>query len=209
MTAKYLTSKFSITEYINYYYTTTILRPPALCLGLPGWASTKKVKPIWIYWSKRVSGSAISWAICKSAPRPRQITTPASNHSVSYRRDALPATQSTASKHNYCNHFTAVWTLYGTTKVSWYQKNIHPLTLSWSSIIPYVLPPGAKYYGNFTASQNIRLWRSQYSHAEVNNLQTSRMFSMSFRCWPEDSSIIVCDLNKKEMSDILSREVLF
>jgi len=29
-----------------------------------------------------VSGSGISWAICKPAPRPRQITTPASNHLV-------------------------------------------------------------------------------------------------------------------------------
>jgi len=29
-----------------------------------------------------VSGSGISWAICKSAPRPRQITTPAPHHSV-------------------------------------------------------------------------------------------------------------------------------
>jgi len=23
------------------------------CSGLPGWAGTRKVKPIWIYWSKR------------------------------------------------------------------------------------------------------------------------------------------------------------
>jgi len=29
-----------------------------------------------------VSGSGISWAICKSAPRPRQITMTASHHSV-------------------------------------------------------------------------------------------------------------------------------
>jgi len=29
-----------------------------------------------------VSGSDIRWAICKSAPRPRQITMPAHNHSV-------------------------------------------------------------------------------------------------------------------------------
>jgi len=29
-----------------------------------------------------VRGSGISWAICKSAPRPRQITTPAPYHSV-------------------------------------------------------------------------------------------------------------------------------
>jgi len=46
-----------------------------------------------------VSGSGISLAICKSAPRSRQITTPAPHHSVFYRPDALPATQPTASKH--------------------------------------------------------------------------------------------------------------
>jgi len=32
-----------------------------------------------------VSGSGISWEICKSAPRARQITTPAIHHSVFYR----------------------------------------------------------------------------------------------------------------------------
>jgi len=46
-----------------------------------------------------VSGSGISWAICKSAPRPKQITTPASHHSVFYRPDALSITQPTESKH--------------------------------------------------------------------------------------------------------------
>jgi len=29
------------------------LRPSEFCPGLPGWAGTRKVKPIWIYWSKR------------------------------------------------------------------------------------------------------------------------------------------------------------
>jgi len=43
--------------------------------------------------------SGISWAICKSAPRSRQITVPAPHHSVFYRPDALPAAQPTASKH--------------------------------------------------------------------------------------------------------------
>jgi len=47
----------------------------------------------------RVSGNGISWAICKSAPRSRQITMPAPHHSVFYRADALPAPQPTASKH--------------------------------------------------------------------------------------------------------------
>jgi len=46
-----------------------------------------------------VSGSGISWAICKSAPHSRQITMPAPHHSVFYRPDALPASQPTASKH--------------------------------------------------------------------------------------------------------------
>ena len=35
----------------------------------------------------------------ESAPRSRQITTPAPHHSVFYRPDALPAAQPTASKH--------------------------------------------------------------------------------------------------------------
>ena len=54
----------------------------ALFPGLPGWAGTRKVKPIWILLKQEiVSGSGISWAICKSAPRSRQITTLAPDHS--------------------------------------------------------------------------------------------------------------------------------
>ena len=72
----------------------------ALCPGLPGSAGTRKVKPIWILLKQEtVSGSEIRWAICKSAPRSRQITTPAHHHSVFYRPDALPAAQPTVSKH--------------------------------------------------------------------------------------------------------------
>ena len=75
-------------------------RLTALCPGLPRWAGTRKVKPIWILLKQEtVSGSGISWAICKSAPRSRQITTPAPHHSVFYRPDALPAAQPTVSKH--------------------------------------------------------------------------------------------------------------
>ena len=44
-----------------------------------------------------MSGSGISWTICKSAPRSRQITTLAPHQSVFYRPGALPATQPTAS----------------------------------------------------------------------------------------------------------------
>ena len=79
-------------------YTTPCLT--ALCLGLPRWAGTRKVKPIWILLKQEtVSGSSITWAICKSAPRSRQITTPWPHHSAFYRPDALPAAQPTVSKH--------------------------------------------------------------------------------------------------------------
>jgi len=81
-------------------WTHTHTRLTALCPGLPGWASTRKVKPIWILLKQEtVHGSGISWAICKSAPRSRQITMPAPHCSVFYRPDALPASQPTASKH--------------------------------------------------------------------------------------------------------------
>jgi len=49
----------------------------ALFLGLPWWASTGKVKPIWILLKQEtVSGSGISWAVCQSAPRSNTSTPP-------------------------------------------------------------------------------------------------------------------------------------
>jgi len=72
----------------------------ALFPGLPGSAGTRKVKPILILLKQEtVSGSGISWAVCKSATRSRQITMPAPHHSIFYRPDALTAAQPTASKH--------------------------------------------------------------------------------------------------------------
>jgi len=67
--------------------------------GLPRWAGTRKVKPIWILLEQEtVSGSGIHWAICKSAPHTRQTTIPAPHRSVFYRPDALPATQPNSVK---------------------------------------------------------------------------------------------------------------
>jgi len=94
---------------------TTILRPPGLCLGLPWWAGTRKVQPEGetnpdLLEQEIVSGGDISWAICKSALRPRQITTPASRHSVFYRLDAFPAAEPTASKHwRWTSQNTEIW----------------------------------------------------------------------------------------------------
>ena len=46
-------------------------------------SGTRKAKPIWILLKQEtVSGSGISRAVCKSAPRSRQITMPAPHHSV-------------------------------------------------------------------------------------------------------------------------------
>ena len=68
---------------VTHTHTHTHARLTALCPGLTGSAGTRKVKPIWILLKQEtVSGNGISWAICKSAPHSRQITTPAPHHSV-------------------------------------------------------------------------------------------------------------------------------
>jgi len=71
----------------TYLFTTCICithtRLKALCPGLPRSAGTRQVKPIWILLEQEtVSGSGISRAICKTAPRSRQITMPAPHYSV-------------------------------------------------------------------------------------------------------------------------------
>jgi len=38
---------------IYYTTTTTVLQLSGFWPGLPGWSGTRKVKPVWIYWSKR------------------------------------------------------------------------------------------------------------------------------------------------------------
>ena len=81
-------------------WTHTHNRLTALCPGLPGRAGTRMVKPIWILLKQEtMSGSGISWAICKSALLSRQIAILAPHPSVFYRLDALPAAQPTASMH--------------------------------------------------------------------------------------------------------------
>jgi len=74
-----LTTASTANDYIFYSHT----RLTALFPGLPGWVGTRKVKLIWILLKQEtVSGNGISRAICKSASRSRQITTPAPHHSV-------------------------------------------------------------------------------------------------------------------------------
>jgi len=78
-------------------YTHTHTRLTALSSGLPRWAGTRKVKPICILLKQEtVSGSGISWATCKSAPRSRQITMPAPHHS-SFLQAGCPSRRPTNS----------------------------------------------------------------------------------------------------------------
>ena len=63
-------------------HTHTHTRLTALRPGLPGWASSRKVKPIWILLKQEtVSGSGISWATRKSAPRSTDNHTSTPPHS--------------------------------------------------------------------------------------------------------------------------------
>ena len=63
-------------------HTHTHTRLTALFPGLPRWAGTRKVKPVWILLKQEtMSSSGISWAICKSASCSRQITMPVPHYS--------------------------------------------------------------------------------------------------------------------------------
>jgi len=64
----------------------------ALCPGLPGWASTRKVKLIWILLKHPLG----HMQVCTSLQSDNHASTPPLSF---YRPDALPVAQPTASKH--------------------------------------------------------------------------------------------------------------
>ena len=129
-----------INEYfILFYYTHT--RLTALFPGLPGWAGTRKVKPIWILLKQEtVSGSRISWAICKFALCSRQITTPATHHSVFFtgRMPFLPPNQQCQSTEGILLHTH-------THIITWIYKSLsnHSSSLNMNGSI--VNTHGSKY----------------------------------------------------------------
>jgi len=95
-----------------------------LCMGLPGWAGTRKLKPVWILLKQEiVCGSGISWAICKSAPHSRQVTTPAP-HQLKFftgRMPCLPPNQqcqSTEGRQRTVKWLHADACVWGTLHVS-------------------------------------------------------------------------------------------
>jgi len=94
----------------TYTHTQPFYGPLRCCLGLPRWAGTWKVKPIWIYWSERCwVAVAGQYANLHLDPGTNM---PASRHSIFYRPNALPATQPTVSKHWRQAYDTAVINIY-------------------------------------------------------------------------------------------------
>ena len=73
---KYKTNmNISLSSKLLKEHTHSHTRLTALCPGLPGWASTRKVKQIWILLKQEtVCGSVIICAICKYAPRSKVQT---------------------------------------------------------------------------------------------------------------------------------------
>jgi len=95
-----------------------------------------------------VSGSGISWAICKSAPHSRQITTPTlSSQSFTGRMPFLPPNQQRQSTHTHTHKHPFNGPFSGTTRVSQYQKGNTNLDfteetvsgsgISWAKSAPY------------------------------------------------------------------------
>ena len=90
-----------LTLYIRYKYTHT--RLTALCPGLPRWAGTRKVKTNLGFTEAR--DSEWQWnqlghmQLCISLQTDNHTSTPGFTPLRSYRPDALPAAQSTVSKH--------------------------------------------------------------------------------------------------------------
>ena len=157
----------------------------ALCPGQPGSASTRKVNSIWIL--RIVSGSGISWAICKSAPRSRQITTPAPHHSKSFLLAGCPSRCPTnsvkalkaavCSKQVYCKtHMTSAHVYTGkqahniTDEEQFIQQthtHTHPFNGSFSGTTQVIRYQKGKTNLDFTEARDSEWQRHQLGNMQV------------------------------------------
>jgi len=106
-------------------YTRLHTRLTALFPELPRWAGTRKVKPVWILLKQEtVSGSGISWAICKSAPRSRQPCQQPTTQFFTGRMPFLPPNQQRQSTE-------------GIRPFTWWAKHrvqlLFPLHILWAT----------------------------------------------------------------------------
>jgi len=135
-------------------HTHTHTRLTALCPWLPRWVSTRKRKPIWILLEQETaSGRGINWAICKSAPRSKQITMPAPHHSVfTGRMPFLPPNQQRLSTEGTNITLSMQSKINSKSMASWSQflgPVMHPSmstqqlaasTNTWKTIFPVFFP---------------------------------------------------------------------
>ena len=125
------------------YYTHPFNGP----LSRTTWVSRyQKGKPIWILLKQEtVSGSGISWAIRKSAPCSRQITTPAPHYSVfTGQMTFLPPNQQCQSTEGNSNAY--YWTYYLIHALPTTTMSAHITVLCWSkknSITQYSILVGS------------------------------------------------------------------
>ena len=88
------------TSLISYKYAHTHTCLTALFPGLPGWAGTRKVKPIWILLESERQWHQLSHMhVCTSLQTNNHTST------SPLRLDALPAAQTTVSKHWRLNKY--------------------------------------------------------------------------------------------------------
>jgi len=57
-------------------HTHTHTRLTALCLGLPGWAGTRKIKPIWILLKQETVSGSVHMQVCTSLQTDNHASTP-------------------------------------------------------------------------------------------------------------------------------------
>jgi len=118
--------QLSLTSSIMHYSTcqlNTHTHLMALCPGLPGWAGTRK--KMWILLKQEtVSGSGITWATCKSAPRSSQITTPPPHHSVFTGRltESKHWRQGTFQINSIYKQIQEAWNLANSTRMCTWQR---------------------------------------------------------------------------------------
>jgi len=150
----------------------------ALFPGLPRWAGTRKVKQIWILLKHKTvsgSGSGISWAICKSAPRSRQITTSAPHHS-SFLQARCPSCRPT-------NSVKAQKAIPGTgiKKVALMHYTPSLRSLGWMKNKRVIWPPGTQqrpFYSHYTGQPALA---STWMSLLVQSF-TARMSSLTTTC---------------------------
>jgi len=96
----------------THMHTHTHTRLTALCPGLPGWAGTRKVKPMWILLEQEtVSGSGIHWAIwpytvCTTLQADNHTSTPPLNFFTG-RMPFLPPNQQRQSTEGLTQSFSS------------------------------------------------------------------------------------------------------